>query len=200
MTICWKVPPSRKQSPFIAKRPQLPPRVPGSNKVLQMNIIKGKQWPLADTFSKNDFDDFQAFSPPIGPHRKPAKPQKKLLQKPVELRKPILKKSSNPALKPAATVGVQQPSASIPEITLRPNGSNQPGSAIANHLSSLLTSFFRWERPVSHFFNPHFPPQHYSISCTSTSSTAFAGWGHGVCGRCQRYSNKQTAPPPCQKC
>jgi len=110
-----QVPPSRKQSPFIAKRPQLPPRVPGSNK---------------------------AFSPPIGPHRKPAKPQKKLLQKPVELRKPILKKSSNPALKPAATVGVQQPSASIPEITLRPNGSNQPGSAIANHLSSLLTSFF----------------------------------------------------------
>merc|ERR1719507_895275 len=83
----------------------------------------------------------KAFSPPIGPHHKPAKPQKKLVQKPVELRKPILKKSSNPALKPA-TVGVQQPSASIPEITLRPNGSNQPGSAIANHLSSLLTSFF----------------------------------------------------------
>jgi len=109
-----QVPPSRKQSPFIAKRPQLPPRVPGSNKV---------------------------FSPPIGPHRKPAKPQKKLLQKPVELRKPILKKSSNPALKPAAG-SVQQPSASIPEITLRPNGSKQPGSAIANHLSSLLTSFF----------------------------------------------------------
>jgi hypothetical protein len=63
------------------------------------------------------------------------------LQKPVELRKPILKKSSNPALKPA-TAGVQLPSASIPEISLRPNGSKQPGSAIANHLSSLLTSFF----------------------------------------------------------
>ena len=42
MMIYWKVPPSRKQSPFIAKRPQLPPRVPGSNKV-QMSIIKGKQ-------------------------------------------------------------------------------------------------------------------------------------------------------------
>merc|ERR1712156_638043 len=37
---------------------------------------------------------------------------------------------------------VSGPQSSIPEITLRPNGSNQPGSAIANHLSSLLTSFF----------------------------------------------------------
>jgi len=111
-----QVPPSRKQSPFIAKRPQLPPRVPGSNK---------------------------AFSPPIGPHRKPLKPQKKILQKPIiDPRKPILKKSSN-LLKPAIATGIsQQLSGSIPEITLRPNGSKQPGSAIANHLSSLLTSFF----------------------------------------------------------
>ena len=29
----------------------------------------------------HDLDNFQAFSPPIGPHRKPVKPQKKLLQK-----------------------------------------------------------------------------------------------------------------------
>ena len=104
----------------------------------------------------HDLDKFQAFSPPIGPHRKPVKPQKKLLQKPVELRKPILKKSSNPALK-QPSVGVQQSSGSIPEITLRPNGSKQPGSAIANHLSSLLTSFFRWDRSVSLLYRDGFP-------------------------------------------
>jgi len=109
-----QVPPSRKQSPFIAKRPQLPPRVPGPNN--------------------------KPFSPPIAPLRKPVKPQKKILPKPLEARKPILKKTSNPL---KTTNGlVSGPQSSIPEITLRPNGSNQPGSAIANHLSSLLTSFF----------------------------------------------------------
>merc|ERR1712181_162359 len=69
------------------------------------------------------------------------KPQKKILQKPIiDPRKPILKKSSNPAV--GGVISQQQSSGSIPEITLRPNGSKQPGSAIANHLSSLLTSFF----------------------------------------------------------
>ena len=42
------------------------------------------------------------------------------------------------------------------------------------------------------------PPQHNSLSSPSTSGSAFPGWGHRVCGRCQRYF--KSASPSCQKC
>jgi len=107
-----QVPPSRKQSPFISKRPQLPPRVPGP------------------------FGPSKSFLRPLGPNRKPIKPLQKQFQKKVVTRNPLVKLTLPPT-KPI------NPRPLVSEISLRPNGSNRPISAMADHLSSLLTSFLR---------------------------------------------------------
>jgi len=119
-----QVPASRKQSPFIAKRPPLPPQLPASYPGGPKQQSK-KFYPQKPQLSRN----------PIRPTNAPfaKKPSKPILKKEPFLPKII---DSRPNLPPPTKLSVAKP------IDFKPNGSNKPASDIASHLSSLLNSFF----------------------------------------------------------
>eukprot|EP00090_Calanus_glacialis_P034000 TRINITY_DN5668_c0_g1_i1.p1 TRINITY_DN5668_c0_g1~~TRINITY_DN5668_c0_g1_i1.p1 ORF type:complete len:978 (-),score=212.61 TRINITY_DN5668_c0_g1_i1:257-3190(-) len=124
-----QVPASRKQSPFIAKRPQLPPQLPASYPGSPKSPPK-KFYPQNPQLTRNPVKT------PIRPTNAPyaKKQNKKIIKKPEPfLPKPI---DNRPKLPAPTKAPVAKP------IDFKPNGSNKPTSDIASHLSSLLNSFF----------------------------------------------------------
>lgn len=124
-----QVPASRKQSPFIAKRPPLPPQLPstypgGPKKFYPQNPQLKPQ------------NTRKPVIKPIRPTNVPftKKPNKKIIKKPEPFPpKPIDNRQKIP---PPTKAPLSKP------IDFKPNGSSKPGSDIASHLSSLLNSFF----------------------------------------------------------
>jgi len=124
-----QVPASRKQSPFIAKRPPLPPQLPSSYPGAPQAPPK-KFYP-----QKPPLPRFPPKSPPrptSAPFAK--KPIKKIFKKPEQFPPKTLENQQK----------IPQPTKSslVKPIDLKPNGSNKATSDIASHLSSLLNSFF----------------------------------------------------------
>jgi len=119
-----QVPASRKQSPFIAKRPPLPPQLPstypgGPKKFYPQNPKIKPQITRTPAIK------------PIRPTNIPKKPSKKTVKKPEPFPQKPIQKIPLPTKAPVAK-----------PIDFKPNGSSKPASDIASHLSSLLNSFF----------------------------------------------------------
>jgi len=124
-----QVPASRKQSPFIAKRPPLPPQLPSTYPGGPKQPAK-KFYPQKPQITRNPVNK------PLRPTNVPftKKPHKKIVKKPEPFPpKPI---DNRPKLPPPSKAPAAKP------IDFKPNGSNKPASDIASHLSSLLNSFF----------------------------------------------------------
>lgn len=123
-----QVPPSRKQSPFIAQRPNLPPRVQGAFGQNKAFLNGPPRKPLAPQNNQNNQHNKRNQLNQHNQHKRPVEQRKPLEW---NQRKSLITKNTPLLSKP-----------STPKITLKPNGSDKPSSAIATHLSSLLTSFF----------------------------------------------------------
>merc|ERR1711892_285374 len=124
-----QVPASRKQSPFIAKRPPLPPQLPASYPGAP-NSPQNKKYPQKPLLTRNPVNK------PVRPTNAPftKKPNKKIFKKPESF--PPKTIENQPRLSAPPKVQDAKP------FDFKPNGSKKPASDIASHLSSLLNSFF----------------------------------------------------------
>jgi len=124
-----QVPASRKQSPFIAKRPPLPPQLPASYPGAP-NSPQNKKYPQKPLLTRNPVNK------PVRPTNAPftKKPNKKIFKKPESF--PPKAIENQPKLSAPPKVQDAKP------FDFKPNGSKKPASDIASHLSSLLNSFF----------------------------------------------------------
>jgi len=194
-----QVPAGRKQSPFIPKRPLLPPQLPQNYPGGPKKPLGPKTPLIKPTISPKDKTPFAPFNKPTIPPKdklafasfnKPTLPPAKLtvalnktkiLQKLASdgdqvTKKPldnILKKPQSVSLSPKViaklTSQTKVNQASKKPFDFRPNGSSQQPSQISSHLSSIMNFF--WKTTPSPIPSPSLP--------SLVEDTEFADIVHG---------------------